>query len=194
MIAKAKFVLLLIFGSIGLMGPALAQPAGDRWVLLDAREIDPARGLAHVDLTSAQGRFKALRIDVTAGSLDVTGLRIRYNDGVQYTEVRRVNLKAGDRTRNLARDGQERFVDRLTVEFALAPAGAASTRFEVWGLQSPAGALAVRGATPADKKGAETAGAPPPVARPAPESKPKPMPAPAATPPPPPPVAAAPAP
>lgn len=150
--------------------PLLAQapPSGEESTsLLAAADIAAGRDSVVIEIPRNNGRVRALRL-VAAGS-DVTVVRavVTYGNGQVHFEDRGrpFRLARGERTREIDRRQEERFVD--TVEIRLGP-GQGAARIEIWAVQSREGAAATRdGASPVARGPAPpaTRGVPPPATR-----------------------------
>lgn len=116
----------------------------DKWVLLGAQDVSLAFGKDAIDVTQAKGRFKAVRLFAKRGDIDLSLVQVLYGDGTTHNEERRIDLRRGERTRPIDLRSDERFVDRLTLVYKAKAGSTDKTEIEVWGLQSPQGARAVR--------------------------------------------------
>ncbi len=167
------------FLAAGLASSADAQYAGvnrdDRWVLIGTREVDFGRDVDVVDVTNAQGRFKALRIVNKRSDIVINNVEIRYGNGQVHNESRSIDLKEGERTRPIDLRGEERFLDSVTMSYRTRPGYGQKGIVELYALQAPGAASYARPGS----------GSAPPVARPAtppPYTGPGPAPAVTATP------------
>jgi hypothetical protein len=128
-----------------LLGAALAQAcpasARDQWVLMGTREVDLTLDQDRIDLTRAGGRFKALRLKARRSPILMSKVVVLYGDGRVHNEERRINLLTGERTRQIDRRAESRFVDLVDIFYVAMPDARAPRRhvtLEVWGLQDPA--------------------------------------------------------
>ena len=163
----------------GLTSSADAQYAGvnrdDKWVLIGTREVDFGRDVDTVDVTRAQGRFKALRIVNKRSDIVINNVEIRYGNGQVHNESRAIDLKEGERTRPIDLRGEERFLDSVTMSYRTRPGYGQKGIIELYALQAPGAASYAR----------PSGYVSPPVARPAtppPYTGPGPAPAVAAAP------------
>ena len=153
----------LAFMAIGLTSTANAQiNDDDRWVLLGTKNVDDG-GKDSIDLLSAKGTYKAIRLLTPRRGAEISKVEVVYGNGRSHNEERRMNMNAGDRTRAIDLKGDERFVDRDQSELRH-EAGKLPMVVEMYGLQSPNGARAIR---PVTQPGAAPTAAAPPVATPA---------------------------
>ncbi|MCB1550261.1 MAG: hypothetical protein KDJ41_20865 [Hyphomicrobiaceae bacterium] len=148
MSAKSRFlaICLVLALSVVVAGGAVAQSPrkGDRWVLLMRAPLTSAPSPYRLDLKAAQGTFRAVRVVVAGRPLTLTRAVIAYGDGSVHDERMSVELRAGERTRPLDVRPTGRFIDRLELHLAGDRQARSGGRLEVWGLQSPAGAMAAR--------------------------------------------------
>lgn len=145
-IRSVLLAVLLAAIAVVLVAPSAdaQSAAGERWVLLASREVDLAKGTDSIDVSKARGRVKALRLEVDAAPIVLSRVQIIYNNGTQHSEDRRIDLKPGERTRPIDPRSEERFADRINLTFEPVAAARQRALVAVWGLQSAAGAVAVR--------------------------------------------------
>ena len=124
------------------------QGVGDRWVILATRTFDTRAGRAIVDLKRAKGAFKAVRLTVKAGAMALTRLELKLSDGTVVKVRRSLILHEDQPTPPLAVGAEDAFLDSLALAFRSAAGELDSATVEIAGLQSPRGAVAVRGAPP----------------------------------------------
>lgn len=163
----------LILAGLVLLGAALPaeaqskkQKAGDGWSVLATRPVDLSKGSESIDLSSAQGSFKATRVRLKSGTLTLANVKVDYlAPGKTWNEKRAIALRAGGSGTNPIDPGAERFLSGVTLSWDAQTGQKAVV--EVLGLQSAAGARAVRpgaGATvaaaPKSEEGGATSAAP----------------------------------
>lgn len=135
--------------SVVLMAaPVQAQRGGaEDWVLLGTHEVDRSRRDARIDLRGARGQVKAVRLVAKREGVELNRVSVTYADGSTHDEQRAINMNPNDRTRAIDQRPSDRFVDEVTLvvqPVRSAPAAQRTMTLEVWGLQSAAGARAVR--------------------------------------------------
>jgi hypothetical protein len=120
-----------------------AQTArGDRWVRIGTQHVDLARETSTIDLSKSKGKVKAVRLQAARGDIELSRVQVVYGKDDVHNEDRRINLLVGERTRPIDPAGTERFVDQINLVYK--PSQGKKALLEVWALQSPAGAKAVR--------------------------------------------------
>src|SRR5262245_15950248 len=124
------------------------QAVGDRWVILATRTIDTKAGRATVDLKRAKGAFKAVRLTVKAGAMALTRLELKLSDGTVVKVRRSLILHEDQQTPPLGVRAEDAFLDSIALAFRSAAGELDHVTVEISGLQSPRGAVAVRGAPP----------------------------------------------
>lgn len=136
-----------------------AAKAQDQWVTIGSKPVATAgRSSDTIDLSTAKGNFKAIRLVTKDGGIVLENVEVLYQGGGVHNERRPINLNPNDRTRAIDQRDQARFIDKVTLSFK---PGNGTSVVEVQGLQSPEGARASRA-------GAATAAAPIPAAPTAP--------------------------
>ena len=140
----------LALATAGLLATAQAQQSsGETWVRLAAKEIDLTRENTTIDVASAKGAFKALRIEARRGDVLINVVDVKYTGGKSHEERRRINLLEGDRTRPINAGADDRFVDVITLTHQANRDAKRTALVEIWGLQSKEGERAARaGGTP----------------------------------------------
>jgi hypothetical protein len=188
--AAGRFLLVgLVICHILTVAPSHAQRRSEArqsedWVLLGSQEVDRTRNRERIDVRSARGRVKAVRLIAKGNELELSQIKVTYADGRVHNESRSINMNPNDRTRPIETGGTETFIDEI--ELVIQPArgvrGADRTMtMEVWGLQTSSGARAERPAQ-ASQSSAAAVATPTPVAAlppPAPALSPPPIPTPA---------------
>jgi esterase/lipase superfamily enzyme len=147
---RLSIALLLALTLIGEAGKAHAgtQGVGDRWVILATRTFDTRAGRAIVDLKRAKGAFKAVRLTVKAGAMALTRVELKLSDGTVVKVRRSLILHEDQQTPPLGVRTEDAFFDSIALAFRSAAGELDSATVEIAGLQSPRGAVAVRGAPP----------------------------------------------
>lgn len=123
--------------------------AADKLVVIGTVDVKARQKRLVVDVSKAEGTFKALRVKARLGAVAIKSIVVTYATGrVHYEDRGLIRLFAGERTREIdPQDDAGRFVD--TVEIVLEPDALPSrlrrpATIEVLGLQSPDGAMATR--------------------------------------------------
>ena len=117
--------------------------AADTWVLLATVNIDSVTGKASADLTQAKGQFRAVRVRAKDQTVALNRVEVTYADGAVHKQVRRVNLLPGQHSRAIDERQDGRFIDKVVLVSA-DPVPGSKIAAEIWGLQSPEMAAAVR--------------------------------------------------
>lgn len=132
----AAWLLMLV-----LVVPAVATAApGETDVLLVAHHLDRNAASAVIDLSSARGAFKAVRVLVRQQPVEFTNIRVTWSSGSQHDERRTIKLQPGDRTAPIDRRADNRFVDRIEMFYRVPPAAKGDPQVEVYGIQTADGA------------------------------------------------------
>lgn len=129
-------VVLLTVGS-----PTLAH-ARDKTVVIGKATLDLASSGTTIDVSSAPGAYRGLRLGVRKGATaSFTRIQFIFSDGTTVSVDKAFKLEAGERTRTFEQDGNH-FVDKVII--ATAP-GSGKAEIEVLGVQTKAGARMARG-------------------------------------------------
>ncbi len=158
---SVRLLLGLILAAICLASPGTrAQSAADRWVILATRAVDVRAGHAVIDLSKARGSFKAVRVSVRGGGMELTRVEIKYHGGAVRSGNRALLLRHNRGPRLLDSRSDEQFVDSLALSFREVAGEPDRLVLRVEGLQSPSGAGAVRDEPKASIASKENKGAP----------------------------------
>ena len=84
-------ILLAIACFLSGVAGAQAQRGGEDWVFLGSLDIAPGKANDAIDLRSARGRSKALRLIAKSGHIVIDKVTVQYADGRRHDEVRRIN-------------------------------------------------------------------------------------------------------
>jgi len=135
-----------------------AVQAEDDWVLMGSKNVTLTKDSDSIDVTGARGKYAAVRIVAKRRGIELNNVEVVYGDGPSHNEHRPINLLPGERTRAINEQKEGHFVDKINLSFKAEPNAPAPTVIEVYGLQSEAGARAVRptGAQVASAQGAAT--------------------------------------
>ncbi len=92
-----------------------AQPAPqlrDDWELLGTRRVSFA---AEKDVIGAkhQGRFRAIKIEVEGGNLDMYNIRVVFGNGDSFSPETRVEFRQGSWSRTIDLPGDARIIRRI---------------------------------------------------------------------------------
>lgn len=130
LVSRLVIVLLLTFA-----GPAFAD---ENWVGIAAETINVGMdGAISIDVSKAPGAFRGIRVFNKGGGLiDLSRVQIVYSDGSVHNEDRQIDLKAGERSREIAAGTDEKFVDKVNLTWR-ASKGQGSV--QIFGLQSHGG-------------------------------------------------------
>jgi esterase/lipase superfamily enzyme len=124
---------------------AWAQRDGGRWVTLATREIDAKAGRISIDLSRAKGAFRAIRVSVRTGALALTQVELRYDGGTVHKARRALVLRQNQPPRLIDNRSEDHFLDGLVLAFRNVAGEPDRAFLVIEGLQSPSGAVAVRG-------------------------------------------------
>ncbi|HUM45389.1 MAG TPA: DUF2541 family protein [Chitinophagales bacterium] len=80
--------------------------------------------------------YKAIRLKATDSDIEITDVRVMYeNEQVQDIEVRKI-LKAGEQTREIDLDGKDRAIKKIRLTYKTVPnAKQDKAHLEIWGLK-----------------------------------------------------------
>ena len=143
MFRRVVFVLFAVLFA-GVLAPVEAQQPVASWVLLGVKEVDLSLEKDRVDVTRAQGRFRAIRLVAKDRGVEIFKVSVNYYGGRVHNEERRINLLPGERTRPIDPRDRGEFIDTIDLFYKTQAGTRRNAMVEVWGLQSSAGRVAVR--------------------------------------------------
>jgi hypothetical protein len=158
----------------GLIAPAHAQE-GDL-VMMGSKNVGLGTELHTIDVAGARGSFNGVRLYAKRRGIEIDRVEVVYSDGKVHNEQRKINLLTGERTREINRTSEGRFIDKINIYHRPQAGAIVPSLIEVFGIQSSAGARATRptggssaavAAAPAAATGVIAAAPAPSVAAPA---------------------------
>ena len=101
-----------------LLAPApVATPAPtDRpaeWELLGSRQVSFRAEKDVIPVTGREGRFRAIKLEVEGGNLDMYNIRVVFGDGSVFSPETRVEFRQGSWSRTIDLPGEARVIRRI---------------------------------------------------------------------------------
>ncbi len=116
-------------------GPLAAQS----WELLGTRRVSFVRERDVIEVTAREGRFRALKLEVDGGDLEMFDMRIVFGDGSAYSPETRFLFRQGSWSRTFDLPGEARVIRRIEFRYrSTVRRGQATVR--VYGKQAEHGA------------------------------------------------------
>ena len=144
MLRRGPLAGLAVMAALALSGLQLSQAHAQTWKKLATKNIDLSRGTDRIDLMSAKGKYRALRIYDNRARIFLKNVRVVYGLGRIHNEDRGINLLPGERTRPINPTETGRFIDRIELSYKRRPNARRDAVLTVWGLQDRKDAGAVR--------------------------------------------------
>ena len=144
----------------------LSLPAGfvsiaraEDLVDLAAGSVDMSKdGSITFDVTKARGGYRAIRIrNAGKAAIDVATVKVVYEDGSSHLEDRQIDMRPGERSREIDPASNPRLVDSVVVTWK---ATKGTTQLKVVGIQTPAGRKMARTRGAPSAPAAQSPGAP----------------------------------
>lgn len=95
---------------------APAPLAAQAWESLGTREVSFARDRDVIAVTAREGRFRAIKIEVDQGTLEMFNVQVTFRDGQRFSPETRLVFAEGSRSRAIDLPGEARIIQR--VEFS----------------------------------------------------------------------------
>ena len=95
---------------------AATPTQSDDWELLGARRVSFA---AERDVIGAkhQGRFRAIKIEVDNGNIDLYNVRVVFGNGDVFSPDTRIEFRDGSRSRTIDLPGEARIIRRIEFRY-----------------------------------------------------------------------------
>ncbi|MDX2307751.1 MAG: DUF2541 domain-containing protein [Hyphomicrobium sp.] len=135
---------LILTGWMALGLPVWAEDL----IEIGSAEIDVSKaGSVTIDVSTAKGGFRSVRIrNAGENAIDVSQVRVVYDDQSFHLEERQINMRGGERSRAIDPAKKDRFINSVVVTWN---ASSGATTVKVLGDQSRAGRRMERAAAPA---------------------------------------------
>ena len=95
-----------------LVAPSAPATVRDNWELLGSRRVSFA-GEKDVITAKHQGRFRAIKLEVEGGNLDMYNIRLVFGDGTTFSPDTRVEFREGSWSRTIDLPGDARVIRRI---------------------------------------------------------------------------------
>jgi hypothetical protein len=118
----------------GLISVAQAQDL----VGIATETIDTSKdGTASIDVKNASGAFRGIRVkNKGSTTIDLQRVQIVFSDGSVHNEDRQIDMRKGERSREIAAGTADKFIDKVNVTWK---GTTGKGTLQVLGLQTPAG-------------------------------------------------------
>jgi hypothetical protein len=111
---------------------------------MGSKNVGLGSELHSIDVSAAKGNYKAVRLYAKRRDIEIDRVEVLYADGKIHNEQRKINLKVGERTREINPTSDGRFVDKINIYHRPQAGAIIPSLIEVFGVQTNAGARAVR--------------------------------------------------
>ena len=115
--------------------------AGENLVIISDQDVDLSTDRFTVDVSSAKGGYKGIRVRAARGHIELSNVQVVYNDGSVHNERRTINMYQGERSRVINPTADSYFVDQVTIEHV--PTSGRG-RLQILGVQSGEGREMIR--------------------------------------------------
>jgi hypothetical protein len=109
----------------------------DRWVLLGTRSVDLKKDNDRINVGASKGRIRAIRLVGADRLIDIRRVTVVYDGGKTYVEKQRMRLEHGRSSRPIDPGRDERYVERIELDYRVHIGAAGPAKVEIWGLQAP---------------------------------------------------------
>ena len=117
-------------------GVLASQPAlaADKWEELGCQKVGFLIDRDVVKVGRREGRFKAIRLDVSGNAVYMEDLKVVYGNGAPDDIPVRSEIRDGGQTRALDLKGRDRVIDRVEMVYRAKPNFKGSAKVCVYGL------------------------------------------------------------
>ena len=112
--------MLALFAALTLVAtPAPAAPNHQQaeWELLGTRQVNFRGDKDVITVTRKEGTFRALKLEVQGGSLDMYDIRVVFGDGSVFSPETRVEFREGSWSRTIDLPGAARVIRRIEFNY-----------------------------------------------------------------------------
>jgi len=124
-------IALLAVGGMLASKPSLAA---DKWEELGCQKVGFLIDRDVVKVGRREGRFKAIRLDVSGNAVYMEDLKVVYGNGAPDDIPVRAEIRDGGQTRALDLKGRDRVIDRVEMVYRAKPNFKGSAKVCVYGL------------------------------------------------------------
>ncbi len=118
-------------------GAVSVAAAAENLVSIATEKLDLSKGgTVSIDVSKAKGAFEGIRVRSKKGLIDLSEVKIAYDNGTSHNEDRQIDMKEGERSRPIDQKG-DRFINTVTVTWK---ATKGDGTLEVLGIQTKSGA------------------------------------------------------
>lgn len=99
--------------------PAPAPPPSvrDEWELLGTRVVNFRAEKDVIRVTGREGRFRAIKLEVEGGNIDMYNIRVVFGDGTDFSPQTRVEFRQGSWSRTIDLPGDARVIRRIEFSY-----------------------------------------------------------------------------
>lgn len=124
----------IVFTTV-LIGAPDAHAQRARLVLMAETEADLGGGSVAINTSRVQGSFGALRIYNRGANILIDNVKVYYADGSVHNEDRAIDLRRGERTREIDPGRPNKFVDKVVISYRKVAGSRRTARLLVYGVQ-----------------------------------------------------------
>lgn len=126
---------LLLAGLALMAAGAISVAQAQDLVGIASETIDTSKdGTATIDVSKANGAFRGIRVkNKGSTTIDLQRVQIVFSDGSVHNEDRQIDMRKGERSREIAAGSSDKFIDKVTVSWK---ASEGKGSLQVLGLQT----------------------------------------------------------
>lgn len=138
--------------AVAMMGASCAAMAEGKLVVIGTGSVDLAGSGHAIDVSTAKGAFRGIRLRAKSGAIVIDRAQIVYGNGAVHNERNDFALKKGEQSPPIHETPADSFIDTVNI---VAKSGTGRVVVEVLGIQTPDGAQRKRGVPATDNIVAE---------------------------------------
>lgn len=111
--------MLALFAALTLVAapaPAVVQQQSE-WELLGTRQVNFRGDKDVISITRREGTFRAIKIEVEGGNLDMHDIKVVFGDGSSFSPETRVEFREGSWSRTIDLPGAARVIRRIEFNY-----------------------------------------------------------------------------
>jgi hypothetical protein len=105
---------VLLLAACLAVAPTLAA---QEWQNLGSREVDFRRDRDVITVTASEGWFKAIKIEVDNGTVEMYRIRVLFKNGEKFSPETRLTFREDTRSRTIDLPGRNRIIQRVEFRY-----------------------------------------------------------------------------
>jgi hypothetical protein len=129
----------LVIAAFAVLAAGTASVAKDseNLVVIATESVDLSKDGVSIDVSKAKGAYRGIRVRAKKNFIDLSRVQVIYDDGSIHNEDRQIDMKQGERSRQIDARSSDRFINTVNLSNK---SGKGTSIVEVLGIQTKDGA------------------------------------------------------